>query len=81
MKELQKQRPIVISGICWDQSGRDTQKEETAKEDDKQGMHNDHFTTAGEVESGKRYAAAMLDILNGAKGLPPAKPTPSVPAS
>lgn len=49
---------------------------DTAKEEDKQGQHNDHFTTAGEVESGERYAAAMVDILNQAKGLQAAKATP-----
>ena len=140
VKDANKDRPIVITGILWDQSGRDTMKEETAKsyqknlihlierfrrdfgnpvlpfvcaldnthpgnpakfpymdvirkaqtaidlpayrtfdqndlprvmdsakEDDQK--HNDHFTTAGEVESGKRYAAAMIDLMNHAKGM------------
>lgn len=45
--------------------------QDTAKEDYQK--HNDHYTTAGQVESGKRYAAAMIDILKaqaGGKGNP-----------
>ena len=150
VKEAQKNRPIVITGILWDQSGRDSRNEQdanayqknlihfiesarrdfgnpaltfvcaldnthpgapekfpymdtirkaqtaidlpayrtfdqndlprvkdTAKEDDNQAKHNDHFTTASEVESGKRYATAMIDILNQAKGLPATNPAPT----
>ena len=151
VKEIQKQRPIVVTGICWDQSGRDTVKEETAKAYSKNmthliesmrrdfgdpalpfvcaldnthpgkpdgfpymdmvreaqismkvpafrtfdqndlprvmdtakedyEKHNDHFTTAGEVESGKRYAAAMMELLNHAKGLPAAKSATKIPS-
>jgi len=29
-------------------------------------LHNDHYTTAGQIESGKRYAVVMIDLLKAA---------------
>jgi hypothetical protein len=39
---------------------------DTAEPEETQKLKDDHFTTAGEVESGNRYAAAIIELLNGA---------------
>ena len=50
---------------------------DTAKPGETEKLHDDHFTTEGQVESGKRYAAAMIEILNEAKSLSGGKPAPA----
>ena len=140
----EKKRPIVLCGICWDESGRDSMKKTWADAYEKNmrhlvnslrrdlhapmlpfvcaldnthpgnpkmfpymhairkaqrslaasmpafsvfdqndlprvmfqpnmpiyEKHNDHFTTAGQVESGKRYAKAMIALLKQEKKAP-----------
>jgi hypothetical protein len=38
--------------------------------------HNDHYTTPGQVESGKRYAQVMIDLLKAAAAQPAGVPAP-----